>query len=320
MDFSRAYLVWRGGNKLVFDEMLNINYLEKTLDENEHEFYFVQPQFDEIKLLYCGFQKCKPHHSYGPAMRDHFFYHFIVSGRGIVKNDQTTFVLTAGSGFLVYPNQVIYYEADALAPWEYMWVAFSGTKAADLISKTIFTPEVPIIKHTSPEKIQKLMNAIISCAHERSFKSLVCATGIFYMLISELFSDGSTQPKQTSNKEIAKIHDYLREALHFMKTNYTKDISVSMIAEHIGLDKSYFIRLFKEQYGTTPATFLQKYRLNIAYYLLQHTTLPIKQIATSVGFSDQLYFTKCFKRYYTKSPTEIRKEASVSDNYVPPRS
>jgi len=302
----------------MIDDKFNINYMEKVSDEDQHEFYFVQPQFDEIKLLYCGFQKCKPHHSFGPAMRNHFFYHFIVSGSGTVKSDQASFKLTEGSGFLVYPNQVIYYEADALMPWEYMWVAFSGTKAAQLVSKTIFIPEIPITKHDNPEKIQKIMNSIIHCAHERSFKSLACAMGFFCMLISELSADGSVKPKQMSRKKIIKTNDYLKEALHYIKTNYTKEISVSMIAQHIGLDKSYLIRLFKEKYGTTPTAFLQRYRLNIAYYLLQHTTLSIKQISAAVGFSDQLYFSKCFKRYYTKSPTDIRKEALISDNYVPP--
>jgi len=302
----------------VIDDKVNINFIETVSDEDDHEFYFIQPQFDDIILLYCGYQKCRPHHSFGPAMRNHFFYHFIVSGSGTVKCDQSSFKLTEGSGFLVHPNQVIYYEADGITPWKYMWIAFSGAKAAQLVSKTIFIPEIPIAKHINPEKIQKIMNAIIYCAHERSFKSMACAMGYFYMLIAELTEENSVNSNQISGKEVINTNDYLKNALHYIKANYSKEISVSTIAKHISLEKSYFIRLFKEKYGITPSAFLHKYRLNIAYYLLQHTTLSIKQIAEEVGFNDQLYFSKCFKRYYTKSPTDIRKEALLSDNYVPP--
>ncbi len=298
----------------MFGQAFNINYLEQVSDNNEHEFYFPQPPLDEIRPLYCGFQKCKPGHSFGPAMRDHFYYHFIVSGYGTVKNNQTTFQLTSGSGFFVFPNQVVYYQADVSTPWEYMWVAFSGTKATELISKSFLSPQVPIIQHTNPEKIQKLMNAIIFCAHDRSICSLLQSIGLLIVLLSEVTIDNNSKLKTVYSKEIPKTEEYLNKAIHFMKTSYAKDISISMIADRIGLDKSYFSRIFKERYGITPVVFLQKYRLSIAYYLLQRTNLSIKKISALVGFNDQLYFSKRFKHYYAKTPTEIREEACDSDN------
>lgn len=291
----------------MYSVALDINYPEEVNDHKGHEFYFSHSVFEDLIPLYCGFQKCKPGHRYGPAMRDHFYYHYIISGCGSIKIDDTLFQAEASQGFLIFPNKVADYQADDTTPWKYMWIAFDGIKATQMLYNICASPEIPIIQHNEPMIIYNLMNSIINCAQEQSVNSYLRTTGYLFLLLSQICNDNYTIFKSQTDIDNSKTENYLNEAVHYIKKNYNKNITVSSIAKYVGLDISYLGRIFKEHYGITSVEFLQEYRINMAYYLLRSTNLPIKKISSMVGYNDQLYFSKRFKSYYSITPTEARK-------------
>ena len=77
----------------------------------------------------CGVQRCAAGHSWGPAIRDHYLIHYIVSGRGVFSVKGNEYNLSVGDGFLVVPSCVASYAADTQDPCEYCWVGFSGSDA-----------------------------------------------------------------------------------------------------------------------------------------------------------------------------------------------
>lgn len=292
----------------MFDITSSINHIDTISDREEHEFFFQSLPLKEFELLYCGYEKCKPGHKYGPIMRDHFYYHFIKSGSGIFRNKNTEFRVTAGSGFIGIPDEVVYYEADNEDPWTYMWVGAKGASLYTLIAETGLSETLPIIYHKNPDKVISIINSIISCAQEQSTNALICATGLFGLLFSEL-TENYSQVTDTSRitRKFSTL-DYLDKAMHFIKTNYSRNISVSAIAEYLGINANYLSRIFKQNYGIAPAEFLRDYRIGLSYKLLLHTTMPINQIAMSVGFNDPQYFSRCFTQKRGLSPRMARKD------------
>ena len=79
------------------------------------------------------------------------------------------------------------------------------------------------------------------------------------------------------------------------------------MSEHVGLSSSYLCRIFKEETGLSMNAYITNLRMSKAGELLNDTNSYIKEVAISVGFEDQLYFSRLFKRYSGVTPSEYRK-------------
>ena len=71
-----------------------------------------------LSVKNVGFQQCTPGYRWGAGVRDHYLIHYVVSGRGTFTAAGRAFPVRAGEVFLVWPNVVVSYEADAESPCE----------------------------------------------------------------------------------------------------------------------------------------------------------------------------------------------------------
>jgi AraC-like DNA-binding protein len=100
--------------------------------------------------------------------------------------------------------------------------------------------------------------------------------------------------------------------VYIVENSFRQDLSVGVVAAHLGLTPRYLQRLFEAD-GTTYSAFLLGQRLTRAYRMLcdsQFSDRPVGAIAYEVGFGDLSYFNRCFRRQYGLTPTDI-KEASA---------
>ena len=86
------------------------------------------------------------------------------------------------------------------------------------------------------------------------------------------------------------------------------EITVEDIANNCGLNRNYFGKIFREEFGTTPQRFLINYRMVKACELLLHTEKTISEISVMVGYPNQLHFSRAFKNEYGLSPRSWRSE------------
>ena len=75
----------------------------------------------------------------------------------------------------------------------------------------------------------------------------------------------------------------------------------------MGINRSYLYTVFKDKSGISPKEYLTRFRVRQAKSLLKETALPVSAVAASVGYEDNLYFSKVFRRVSGISPTEYRK-------------
>ena len=73
-------------------------------------------------------------------------------------------------------------------------------------------------------------------------------------------------------------------------------------AEKNGKSEAYLIREFRKQYSVSPYQYLLTRKLETARQLLRYSNLSIKEIAEQLCFSDQYYFSNCFKKTFGLSP------------------
>lgn len=110
-------------------------------------------------------------------------------------------------------------------------------------------------------------------------------------------------------RELRTPEEIVSVVREFIKENYTENINMNFIAERFNYSSSYLSRLFTQYTGISPYKYLIELRINRAkYLLLNHKELSIKQIGEMIGYPDQGYFSRIFKRITGKSPQEFREE------------
>ena len=237
---------------------------------------FPNENFIDMSLYQFGWEQCQPSHSYGPAARNHYLFHYVISGTGTLMADDTsgitqTYSVKSGQGFMIFPQQITTYIADQKLPWEYVWIEFDGLRLKEEMLYIARNPEQPpfhLIGH-----LYLFMDALTrSCTREQT-------------------------------NSAGRLRDfYIHEAIAFIEQNFQNNISIEDIAEVCGLNRSYFGKIFKETLGRSPQEFLMNYRMVKATELLKLTQLSISEISNAVGYANPLHFSRAFKNVYGESP------------------
>jgi len=105
-----------------------------------------------------------------------------------------------------------------------------------------------------------------------------------------------------SREEIAEmLHEYINH-------NYTEDINLNSIAHNMNYSPSYLTKIFNQMYRTTPTKYIISRRMQKAkHLLLHHPEYSIGQIGNIVGYPEQGYFSRIFKKQTGVSPFEYRE-------------
>lgn len=106
---------------------------------------------------------------------------------------------------------------------------------------------------------------------------------------------------------LSKYSKNVQKALNYIDFNYTEQISLSLLSEIASTNANYLSTLFKKETGTTVTEYINQLRIHRSLPLLATTDLPINIVAEKVGFLDDNYYTRVFKKYMQKSPREYRK-------------
>ena len=273
--------------------------------------------FVDLDLYQFGWEQCTPAHSFGPAARNHYLFHYVISGTGTLMADDSkgvtqTYQIKSGQGFMLFPGQISTYVADKNLPWEYAWLEFDGLKVREMIEIAGITKDSPIYHANSKDLRQNMMEEMLYIV-KNADKSPLHLIGHLY-----LFLDYMTRSAATMRlKQGGRLRDfYIKEALSFIEQNFQNDISVEDIAAFCGLNRSYFGKIFHDTIGKSPQEFLMSYRMQKATELLKLTQLSIGDIGNAVGYSNQLHFSRAFKNVYGVSPREWRNANRIG----PPRS
>ena len=284
---------------------------------NENELYFSifpNERFIDLGLYQFGMEQCSPSHSYGPAARNHFLFHYIISGaRTLYADDSTgttkTYHLKSGEGFLIFPNQITTYIADKELPWEYVWIEFDGLRAKEAMDTAGFSLDRPIFHTKKRDMSQKMEEELVYIA-THSDETIFNIIGHLYLFLDYFMrSTVSTVVKGST-----KLQDYyIKEAITYIEQNFQNDISVVDIANRLGINRSYFGKIFKQTLKQTPQEFLINYRMIKATELLRLTKMSIGDISKAVGYENQLHFSRAFKKIYNISPREWRNINAVNN-------
>ena len=99
----------------------------------------------------------------------------------------------------------------------------------------------------------------------------------------------------------------VRLAMAYLHEHYAESISRWDLAQYANISEDYLTYCFRQEFGTTPMQYLQRYRVNQAKLLLKNSEKSITEIALEVGFTDSGYFSRVFRRQTGMSPEAFRR-------------
>ncbi len=97
------------------------------------------------------------------------------------------------------------------------------------------------------------------------------------------------------------------QAVRYIHTNYSEKITLESVAATVYLSPTYFSRMFKDEMHTSFTTYINEVRVEQSKKLLRKGDSKLSDVANLVGFEDQSYFTKVFKKITGQSPLQYRK-------------
>ena len=272
--------------------------------EKAFKLDFVNHKTGSLYVNCCGCSQTAPLHSFGPASKPHYLIHYVLSGKGHFRFHDKEYRLEAGYGFLIQPNELAFYQADAKDPWSYLWVGFAGSRAEEYLHSMGLSDRHPIF---SCDKSEELYSIVRDMMEHNTFGIAddLRRNGLLGVFLSVIADSAGVVAREEEDKG----NQYVKKAVSFIQSNYCNPIKVTDVADYVCINRSYLYTLFQNYLGMSPQQFLTTFRITKARELLDSTNYPIESIALSCGYSDALVFTKAFHAMKGMSPSKYRKES-----------
>ena len=118
--------------------------------------------------------------------------------------------------------------------------------------------------------------------------------------------------EETPENSNDPVDPRIEQACQYVSRNLAADVTLEDVARHVCLSPSRLAHLFRDQMGVNLVRWREDQRMILAKHLLQSTCLPIAKIASMVGYDDQMYFSRVFRKRVGASPSEFRKNSAAS--------
>ena len=264
----------------------------------------------EVNLDECGIEQGIPGFGYKYEVLKNSVIHYVTKGCGTFKFNNKVYNLKEGDIFILLKGMDVEYMASIDDPWEYYWIGFSGSKVGEYLNRTSIIDSY-VANCSGNSKIPNIIVNMceISKTYNPSNSDDIVLLKELYSLLYTLIKE-FPKPFEYKDKE---LHTYIQDAIDFINSNYMNSITVHEIAEHVNLSRSYLYKMFIKNLKISPQKYLINLRMYKATLLLKNTKLPIGEVASKVGYSDSLLFSKTFSRYFSMSPLNYRNNKVNKD-------
>jgi len=237
-----------------------------------------------------------------------FIVNLTVKGKGTIFSGEQAFDVEPGDLLLFPPEAVHYYRrAEESECWYHRWVYFRPRAYwADWLKWPHEVQRVGRITLTESELIQEfdLLFLDIEETH-KAFRPMSesLAMNLLERLLIRCY-------EISSQADMVPMDYRVLEACQILNTSLAAEITIDALAEQVFLSPSRLAHLFREQVGVSIVRWREDQRIMRAKLLLQTTPMPVAVIGQQVGYDDQLYFSRVFKKRVGMSPSDYRKSAS----------
>ncbi|MEE8680912.1 MAG: AraC family transcriptional regulator [Olsenella sp.] len=233
--------------------------------------------------------------------KDAYLVFYTLGGAGIIEQGGQSVTLGQNQALLMDCRAPQRYVTDPVRHhWYHLWAHVNGA-GADAISQAMGLPKLQPVSLPLAD-VKPIFETIFENMKKEGYiESLTTSLAVDKLLTSIALAPDS----RGSFVEF----DAVSVARRYMEEHYAEDLHVDDVAREAAISTSQLIRLFKRQLGTTPHSYLLRYRITQAKELLAETSLPVATIARQVGFASESNFSYRFGEMCGQSPSAYRAGA-----------
>lgn len=235
---------------------------------------------------------------------------YLIEGKAIGYADTLRCEINAGDIFLTFPNQIHFYEDHTPERfWIYIFSPDLLPEFAETLSLAI--PKSPILQNANSQpEIMRLLNALIE-SKERDNNDTPYLDNLQRGYLLSLFS--LLIPQMELEQVSLSDSGALRSIVSYCTSNFSENLSLSLLEEKLHLNKYYISHLFSEKLGLRFNDYINSLRVSEACRYLLNSSTSITEISEMVGFNTQRTFNRAFIKAMGVTPGEYRKKQFLYD-------
>ena len=229
--------------------------------------------------------------------------YWVRSGEGFfkIRNQNTDYHLRPGFLFLIPAHTPTYLWCPE--KMDILWCHFNARIFAGIDFFEAYPCDLELnIPAEQCKKNTALWLRMIDAFWRADFASRVEAEAVLRLFLSDLFRTIDEDVKARRSATLIR----LRPIINHIEENYRHQIEIAKLARIISLQPHYFSNLFTREMGMPPLRYINWRRIKEAQSLLRFGSLTVKEIAHSIGFDNEFYFSKMFHSMTGVTPTDFR--------------
>lgn len=261
--------------------------------------YMAHPLIRAAYLTDVGFfPKAKEHYREREDGADQYILIYCTEGKGIIEVEDQIYRLEKSDAFCIPRNVRHKYYADEKEPWSILWVHFKGdnTNYFPLEERKI----VHINSRHSDNRMMVLLNLLFRVL-ERNYTigNFIYISQVLSLILSEIYFREKVDESSVQDRHVTMVIRYMYQHLR-------ENLTLEEISEEVQLSKSYLNAVFKAQTGKSPVEFFIHLKMQEACKLLKSTDYYIYEVSSELGYTDQYYFSRIFKKVVGVSPKDYK--------------
>lgn len=232
---------------------------------------------------------------------------YVVEGRGYLNVNGENYAATAGDVYILRKKTTHTYWSDARYPWVKIFFNIRGSLAERILDEYQLggTGRVVLgadgLEQDFRDMLEGLMDNTIGQT-ERFDKATVDFLQIIIKLTNMQRAAGMHKD------DLMSVEKEMNTLIEYITMNPRRIVSNQELADAIFRSKDYVIKRFFANFGVTPYDYQIQQKIFSAKNMLANMNLSVKEIADSLGYDDQHYFSYMFKKRCGMSPTQYRKK------------
>ncbi len=261
--------------------------------------YMAHPLIRAAYLTDVGFfPKAKEHYREREEGADQYILIYCTEGKGVIEVEDRIYRLEKSDAFCIPRNVRHKYYADEKEPWSILWVHFKGdnTNYFPLEERKI----VHINSRHSDNRMMVLFNLLFRVL-ERNYTigNFIYISQVLSLILSEIYFREKVDESSVQDRHVTMVIRYMYQHLR-------ESLTLEEISEEVQLSKSYLNAVFKAQTGKSPVEFFIHLKMQEACKLLKSTDYYIYEVSSELGYTDQYYFSRIFKKVVGVSPKDYK--------------
>lgn len=234
-----------------------------------------------------------------------YIFIYCVEGKGWFRQNGEVHTMEKNRCVILPAHTSHCYGANEEDPWTIYWIHFKGKMSGQYASSLLKPKE---IKPTVYSRISGRLDLFEEIYHTLemgySRENLLYASSAFHHFLGTVCYLQQYRSAVDTHPET----DLVSAAIHYMKENIGKKLTLCEIAGHVGYSASHFSSLFNERTGYSPLNYFNQLKIRQACHLLDFTDMKINQVCFKIGIDDCYYFSRLFTKIMGIPPKEYKKQ------------